>query len=151
MIVLGPAPLKNPMFSPGLSDSWAKWFRDIAALLSFNNNHSRTPAPAYTGVVDVGTVDKTLVYVKDRNLVQVQILFRPVAAGTFALTLGSSFLSNLPYAASHEAVGILVNLSTLAIVGAVHAAVGTTRLNLPALGATNAPHAGYITYRTEDA
>jgi hypothetical protein len=152
MIQTGPAPLRNPLVAALFpSEPWSKWFRDVAALLCFENNHSRDVTPGYSGLTEVGTIAKGLVYVKDRNLITVFLSFTPAGAGTIAMTAGSSYLSNLPYAASLDAVGVLVNLSTLAVVGGVHAAAGTARVNLPTLAASNARHAATLTYRTDDA
>lgn len=151
MMPLSPAPNKNAIVANLFAlDPWAKWFRDIAALLAFPNNHTRTPTPAFTGQAVVGTVDTALVYVKDRNVIQAQLTWTPSGGGTVEFTAGA-YLSNLPYQPSHDAVGVLVNLTTLAVVGAVHAAAGTARLYLPTLAPTSAPLAATITYRTEDA
>jgi hypothetical protein len=152
MIPLSPTPLTTPIIvDKALTIQWAKYFRDIQALLGFANNHSAEITPTLTGVTEVGTVNKTFVYVKDRNLVQVELILAPVGAGTVALSAGVSLLANLPFAASHDAAGILVNLSTLAIVGAVAVAAGTKQLDFPTLGATSAKHVAMITYRTDNA
>ncbi len=152
MIPLGPVPFRTPISGQSfLPDAWAKYFRDVSALLGFDNNHSRAPAPTFTGITVVGTVARDMVYIKDRNLIHLQLIFTPSGGGTLALTAGTSYLSNLPYSPSHAAVGVLVNLSTLAVVGGVHAAAGTTRLNLPTLAASSAAHAATLTFRTEDA
>lgn len=147
---LGPVPFRNVITGKEMpSEPWTKWFRDIFALLTFENNHSRTPAPTLTGVSEVGTVNKTMAYIKDRNMVQLQLVLAPTGGGTVALA--SATLTNLPYKPSHAAVGLLVNTVTLAVVGGIYAAPGGLIMNLPNLGASADPHVATLTYRTEDA
>lgn len=137
MSPLSPAPLKSLVLSGAiLTDAWAKWFRDLSALLGFEQGHSRIITPTFAGLVTVGTVGVSLVYVKDRQMVGFSLILAPSGGGTVAANAGSTYVENLPYEASHDAGAAAVNAVSLASLGGGRVDAATKRLYLPTFAAT---------------
>lgn len=136
MSPLAPAPIKSALSLSGvLAEPWSKWFRDVAALLGFENNHSRIITPVFSGLATVGTVARTLAYVKDRNMVGFHLILEPSGGGTVEAAAGTTYVSNLPYEASHDAAVVVVDAVTLAVLGGARVNPATTRLYLPTFAA----------------
>jgi hypothetical protein len=149
MTPLAPAPVRTAL-APVLPEAWSKWFRDVAALLGFDNNHSRILTPTLTGLAVVGTVAQSLVYVKQGNVISYQVILAPSGGGTVAATAGTTRVDSLPYKASHDAGGMVINAVSLALLGAARVDAGTKQLYLPTFAATANKVIVSGWYRTEE-